>query len=203
MSSRALEIVRVLCMHMGDIIFFIAYAWPTRGDTPPRTTPPAVPLDLCVILHDSPKKKGADKKMKIRCDFWPLPGSSATLIAGNKAWHTAWNTDKHVVMPHTHRDRHSLGMELYLCTYRPTEICDTHSFLKRIPHARQLAPGSISLPVLPLHALPPPLVLIFISVLRKFQPHTPYYAKCKAWRIDKINKYENLRQNFFVFWQFT
>lgn len=62
MSSRALEIVRVLCMHMGDIIFFIAYAWPTRGDTPPRSTPPAVPLDLCVILHDSPKKKNERTK---------------------------------------------------------------------------------------------------------------------------------------------
>lgn len=59
MSSRAagatLEIVRVLCMHMGDdIIFFIANAWPS----PPHThTPPVVPLDLCVILHDSSKKK--------------------------------------------------------------------------------------------------------------------------------------------------
>lgn len=83
MSSRAagatLEIVRVLCMHMGDdIIFFIANAWPPH-------TPPVVPLDLCVILHDSSKKmkkkkqrkSGWKKKeMKIRCDFWPLPGSS-------------------------------------------------------------------------------------------------------------------------------
>lgn len=62
MSSRALEIVRVLCMHMGDIIFFIAYAWPTRGDTPHAPRPPTVPLDLCVILHDSPKKKERAKK---------------------------------------------------------------------------------------------------------------------------------------------
>lgn len=127
---------------------------PHAETRPHAPRPPPCHLICVSFCTTHPKKKRADKKMKIRCDFWPLPGSSATLIAGNKAWHTAWNTDKHVVMPHTHRDRHSLGMELYLCTYRPTEICDTHSFLKRIPHARQLAPGSISLPLLPCPFMP-------------------------------------------------
>lgn len=150
--------------------------------------------------------------MKIRCDFWPLPGSSATLIAGNKAWHTAWNTDKHVVMPHTHTHTHTKrqrqsrngAISMHISPdrdLRHTFISQTHSSCQAT-RSRLYLPACPAFPF-PVHALPPPLVLIFISVLRKFQPHTPYYAKCKAWRIDKINKYENLRQNFFVFWQFT
>lgn len=175
---------------------------------PHAETRPAVPLDLCVILHDSPKKKiRTGKKMKIRCDFWPLPGSSATLIAGNKAWHTAWNTDKHVVMPHTHThtriQTETVSEWSYIYAHIARQRSATHIHFSNA-FLRQLAPGSISLSCCPATPFPPlSLVLIFISVLRKFQPHTPYYAKCKAWRIDKINKYENLRQNFFVFWQFT
>lgn len=126
MSSRALEIVRVLCMHMGDIIFFIAYAWPTRGDTLHAPRPPPCHLICVSFCTTHPKKKRADKKMKIRCDFWPLPGSSATLIAGNKAWHTAWNTDKHVVMPHTHTETDTVSEWSYIYAHIARQRSATH-----------------------------------------------------------------------------
>lgn len=198
-ATQTLEFVRVLSMHMGSIIFFIANAWLTRRHAPsrPSSTRPA----LCRTLS--------------RCATWSVchfarvtqKKRNEKVKKANPLWFLAITRQPRLSLATKH-GIHGIRMEYtwYIWSYIYAHIARQRSathihFSNAFLMLSRWLPASLAQLLIP--ALTVRSSSFSFLVLRKFQPHTPYYAKCKAWRIDKINKYENLRQNFFVFWQFT
>lgn len=154
---------------------------PHAETRPHAPRPPPCHLICVSFCTTHPKKKRADKKMKIRCDFWPLPGSSATLIAGNKAWHTAWNTDKHVVMPHTHTETDTVSEWSYIYAHIARQRSATHIHFSNAflmpgnslpalsPWHSSLAPSCPPSPARPHFHFCPAKVSTTYAILRKMQ----------------------------------
>jgi len=93
-SRETLEFVRVLSMHMGNIILFIANACRAPLCPAPFTPSRSATWSVCQRWNRQKKK---EIEMKIRCDFWPLPGSNAYLWQQSMA--NTWNI--HVIQVHT------------------------------------------------------------------------------------------------------
>lgn len=116
MSSRALEIVRVLCMHMGDIIFFIAYAWPTRGDTP---HPPPCHLICVSFCTTHPKKKKNGQKNENPLWF----------LAITRQQCHAYRWQQSMAYSMEHRQACSHATHTHTCTHTQTETVSEWSYI--------------------------------------------------------------------------
>lgn len=165
------------------------------------------------------EKRVKKKEMKIRCDFWPLPGSSHAYRWQQSMAHRGRKGVRERLacshatcyMPHTHTRTHRQSPNVAISMHISPDRDLRHTFISQTHSSchTQLAPGSISLPCSlssPYSLLPSPLLLLSFSFLCSTLKVSTTYAilrKMQSMRIDKINKYENLRQNFFVFWQFT
>lgn len=106
---------------------------------------------------------------------------------------------------HTHSHTQTVAECSYIYAHIARQRSATHIHFSNaflMPHTTRSRLYLAAL--LPGISLFPAPALIFISLLL-WKVSTTYaiLRKMQSMRIDKINKYENLRQNFFVFWQFT